>query len=168
MILPSNVAPNQPFPLTQPQLLPTTAQLTGQEIMCVQIPFNGAPYKRGYIKIMNIYDDTGIERHWPDAREFWGIEPLRHTRALLVSWRDPVLRLANGLYFVFGGTVLSGMPVNRYFDRNRRGLHADVFILKPVWNGDPGNDRVEFMHVPEELLYPVTMEAFLEKINNMA
>lgn len=135
--------------------------------MCVQVPFNGSPFKRRKIELMNIYDEAGIERNWPDARELWGIEPLRHTRALLVPWRDPILRLANGLYFVFGGDVHSGLPVNKYFERNMYGLHGDVIILKPAWNELPGSGRVEYINVPEELLYPATMAGFVATINNM-
>ena len=116
---------------------------------------------------MNIYDELGIERNWPDARANWGIDALRHVRAFLVSWHDPILRLANGLYYVFGGDVHSGLPVNKYFERNRYGLHGDVIILKPAWNRLPDNGRVEFIHVPEELLYPTTMAGFIATINNM-
>ena len=61
----------------------------------------------------------------------------------------------------------SGLPVNKYFERNRYGLHGDVIILKPAWDGDPGNGKMEYRNVPEELLYPVTMAGFMAMINNM-
>ena len=61
----------------------------------------------------------------------------------------------------------SGLPVNKHFDRNRYGLHGDVVILKPIWDGLPGNDKVNYKHVPEELLYPATMAGFFARINDL-
>lgn len=140
--------------------------MSGKHIVGVELPFNGSPFLRKTINLMNIYDDIGIEHNWPEAVG-WGIEPLRHIRAFLVSWHDPFLRLANGRYFVFGGDVHSRLPVNRYFEWNRYGLHGDVIILKPASNGEIWPGRVEYMNVPEELLYPVTMAGFMAMINNM-
>ena len=162
-----NVAPEFTSVTEATQLHPTTAKPTGSNIMCVLVPFNGSPPKRVPIDLMNICDEAGMERHWPDARDFWGIEPLRHTRALLVPWHDDMLQFANGLYFVFGGDVHSELPVNKHFARNRYGLHGDVIILKPIWDGYPGNNAVDYKHVPEELLYPATMAGFFAKINDM-
>lgn len=116
---------------------------------------------------MSICDEAGIERHWPDGRYYWGDEPLRHTRALLVPWHDSMRQFANGLYFVFGGNVHSGLPINKHFASNRYGLHGDVIILKPIWDGHPGDNRPDYKNVPEELLYPATMAGFFAKINNM-
>ena len=61
----------------------------------------------------------------------------------------------------------SGLPVNRYFEGNRYGLHGDVIVLKPASDGEMGPGRVEYMNVPEELLYPVTMAGFMTMIDNM-
>ena len=158
---------NLTYAIKPAELLPTTAKPTGSNIMCVLVPFNGSPPKRVPIGLMKICDEAGIERHWPDARDFWGIRPLRHTRALLVPWHDTMLQFANGLYFIFGGDVHSGLPVNKHFDRNRYGLHGDVVILKPIWDGLPGNDKVNYKHVPEELLYPATMAGFFARINDL-